>query len=403
MKNPLRMEAGARISSAWKGFLRLYFCFAIASSFSGTFINTYLIRATGSSAGVMVFNIVLAGVQPFVMLAAVRLMRLKGALFSQSIGMGLYAMAFLVLGVLGESAIPYIQWTAAVISAANAFFFTTYALQLLAYTDDGNRDACYGVQNALGGLIGIVLPPLTGILLASFRDFTGYRIIFLLGLVVAAAAAFIALRLEPVSNMSPEVHLGRALRVLLTKKPARAAMLASAANGFYGGTMSFFLNVLIYSIVRNEALIGGMGTATSLIGIAASMLYSRLVRPENRMKSILISLGVMIAATCALMLNVSLAGLIVFQLLLSAVSCFFLNPPTTAYFGVVEQMEELRGLGSEVHALREFWYGGGRVLGILVTILLSDLENGIGLIILIILGVQVIPAFLLKRMKIEGR
>ena len=401
MKIALFHNSEGRISPAWKSFLKLYFCLAVITNFSGTFINTYLIRATGSSEGVMLFNIVLAAVQPFVMLVSVRLMRSRGALFSQAIGMGFYALAFLVLSILGEGAIPYIQWIAAVLSAANGFFFTTYALQILDYAQDDNRDACYGMQSALGGLIGIILPPLTGILLASFEDFTGYRIIFVLGLIVSVIAVCASLRLQPLTNMSPRVQLGKTLKILLTRKPAHAAMIASMANGFYGGTMSFFLSILIYAIVKNEAVIGVMNTACNIIAILSSMVYSRIVRPSNRTQVILISLGVMLLACVVMLFKVNLVMLIAFNLLLSALSGFFLNPPTTSYFGVVEHLEELKGLGSEVHALREFWYGGGRVLGIIVTMLLSDLQNSVGLILLIILGVQLIPALLMKQMQVQ--
>ena len=393
--------SSATVPRAWKVFLKVYACFALMTSFSGTFINTYLIRATGSDRNVMIFNIILAVVQPFFMLLAVYLMRLKSAIFSQRIGFGLYAAAFGLLGVMGEGAVKYIQWIAAMLSAANGFFYTTYALQLLDYVDDGSRDASYGLQTALSGVIGIVLPALTGVLLAAFSDFTGYRIIFFAGLTVSLGAVWLSGRLRPLTNVTPKVHIRRALHVLLTEKPARAAMLASMANGFYGGTMSFFLSVLIYSIVANEAVLGFTNTAASIVGILSSMAYARIVRPDNRRKVILVSLGIMLAAALMLMIEVSLVTLIAFNLLLSALGCFFLNPPTTAYVGVVEHLKSLKGLGGEVHALREFWYGSGRVLGILITMALSGMENGAAVVIMIILAVQIVPAILMKHMQVK--
>lgn len=392
----------ARIPRAWKVFLQVYACFALMTSFSGTFINTYLIRATGSDENVMIFNIILAVVQPFFMLIAVYLMRLKSAIFSQRIGFILYAAAFCVLGVMGEGAVKYIQWIAAMLSAANGFFYTTYALQLLNYVNDESRDASYGLQTALSGVIGIALPALTGMLLAAFSDFTGYRIIFFAGLAASLSAVWLSGKLKPLTNVTPKVEIRRALRVLLTEKPARAAMFASMANGFYGGTMSFFLSVLIYTIVANEAVLGFTNTAASIVGILSSMVYARVVRPDNRRKVIVVSLGVMLSAALMLMFKVSLITLIVFNLMLSALGGFFLNPPTTAYIGVVEHLDSLKGLGGEVHALREFWYGSGRVLGILITMALSGMKNGAAVVIMIILAVQIIPALLMKDMQVKS-
>ena len=102
--------------------------------------------------------------------------------------MWLYEIAFAILIILGERAIPYIQWVSATLSAANGFFYTPYALQLLSYMNDQNRDACYGVQNALGGVIGIVLPLITGFVQVAFEDFSGYRIVFLIGLLLSFIA-----------------------------------------------------------------------------------------------------------------------------------------------------------------------------------------------------------------------
>ena len=108
----------------------------------------------------------------------------------------------------------------------------------------------------------------------------------------------------------------------------------------------------------------------------------------------------MIGASIVLIMNASFPVLILFYFLLSALGGFFLNPPVTAYVGVVENVRQLQGLGSEVHALREFWYGGGRVLGILLTMLLYNKQNSAGIIVLIVLFIQIIPALLMKRMQV---
>ena len=392
----------SQIAPSWKGFLKLFVCFAVFTNFSNTFLSTYLLKATGSQKSVMVFNIVLAGVQPFAMLIAVRLIRLRTPLFSQRAGLFLYAAAFLYLGIAGENAVYNIQWVAGVLSAANGFFYVTYALQLLAYAKDENRDLSYGVQSIISNTIGLILPTLSGLLLAAFTDFTGYRIMFFMGLAACAGAILFSTRLMPIRDITPKAQLGRALRVLVTDKAASAAMFTSMANGFYSGTMAFFLNMLMYSLIENEAVIGLAGTLGSVAAIFASFVYARVVNPENRAKSVVLSLGVMLACTLMLVVRVSLVTLFTFSVLLAGMNAFFLNPPLTAYVNVVERLPALKGLGGEVHALREFWYGSGRVLGILMTLCLSEMKNGAVLVIVIILASQLIPAFLMKRMEHPG-
>jgi len=395
----LLRKPGSCISPSWLKFLWVYACFAVFTYFSGTFINTYLIRVTGSSQGVMIFNMLLAVVQPFVMLYAVCFIRKSTPLISQRIGLWLYAAVFAILGLLGEGAAMYIRLIAVLISAANGFFYTTYALQLLAYTTNATRDESYGLQNVIGGVIGIVIPALSGLLLSGFDSLCGYRMLFAIGLVITIVSILLSTRLDSVTNVAPRAEIKKAFRTVITDHAVLMAMLCSMANGFYAGTMSFFLNVLIYSLSGSEAVIGFVTTVGSVSMILSSIVYARVVRPWNRRKAIFVSLGVMLAASTVLIASISVTTLFVFSVLLSAMSAFFLNPPLTAYLGVIEQTQALKGLGGEVHAIREFWYGGGRVLGIIIAMIFTGLQHGAATVILIILSIQTIPAFLMKYMK----
>lgn len=395
----LRKRSQPVISSAWKKFLWVYACFSVFTLFTGTFINTYLIKATGSSQGVMVFNMLLAAVQPFAMLTAVWLIRRRSALFSQRLGLWLYLIAFVALGVLGEKAVPHIQLISALISAANGFFFTTYALQLLAYATDETRDSCYGLQSVIGGALGILVPSLSGMLLSAFRDFTGYRLLFAAGILITVAAILFSYHLEPVCNITPRSQLRKVLRTIRQDRAVLTAMICSAANGFYAGTMSFFLSMLMYTQSGSEALIGLSATVSSIASILSSVIYTRVVHPGNRGKAILLSVAAVMTATLGLLASTSVAMLFLFNILLGAMSVFFLNPPVTAYLGVIEHTEALAGLGGEVHAIREFWYGGGRVLGVLMTMACAGMKNGTVAVILVILLIQAVPAFLMKRME----
>ncbi|MGN0764356.1 MAG: hypothetical protein ACI4MK_13245 [Aristaeellaceae bacterium] len=309
-------------SEAFGRFLKVYACFAVLIQFQGIFLNTYLIKATGTTQSVMLFNIVLAVIQPFVMLLAVMLIRKTSALFSQRIGLALYAAVFLALCLLGENAVAYIQLIAGVLSAAAGFFYTTYAMQLLGYTTEVNRDACYGIQLALGSLIGLVIPLLTGLMISGFSGFTGYRVLFAVGFSVSLLSLYYSMSLPSfqTANRQKQPELGRALHILLHNRAARAAMTASAANGFYGGTMSFFLNMLMYAMMESEALIGVSTTVCSIAAIASSAIYARIVHVDNRERSVVISVGIMMAVTVLLALRVTVAMIFVYGIILN-ISC----------------------------------------------------------------------------------
>lgn len=391
-----------RISDSWKKFLIFYTCFAVFTCFTNTFINTFLMKATGSTEGVMLYNIVLAMVQPFAMVASVYVMRRKTPLFTQRIGILLYAAVFVTLAVTGEQGVRYIMYISAILSVANGFFFTTYSLQLLSYTQDSSRDADYGLQVVLGNVTGLVLPTLSGLLLAVFSDFTGYRILFLIGLTVSVTALYFSTKLSPLKASADQSGLKKALKAVTHSKAALAAMLSSTANGFYDGTMLFFLNMLIYAVVANEALVGISSTCASIAAIVASAIYVRAVRPKLRAKSILLSVGAAMLLTLSLLVSLSPVIMFILNMAISGLHVFFSNPSLTAYYGVAEHEPGLEGLGAEVHTIREFWYGSGRVIGILMTMFCMNFENGSVFAILIILVLQSIPAILMKKMTYQA-
>lgn len=394
------------VPDTWKRFLRMYICFSIFSVFMNNFITTFMLKSTGDDTSMtMLYNIILAAVQPFAMVAAVHLIRKKTALFSQCVGLGLFTCVFLILMVLGENAVRYYYILGAVFACGNGFFFVTYALQLQAYTRDINRDKCYGLQNIVANVIGLCLPILTGLLLKVFTDFTGYTIMFAMGLIASMGSIWFTMHLDPITEISPRPELGKALSVLLHNRYASAAMLTSSANGFYDGIMLFFLPMLMFRINHNESITGFYTAACALAALAASFVYGKAITPSRRTPSVAISLSSMILLTVALAFIPEsgnafyIATLFVYGVVLKLLSTFFVTPPLMSYFKVVERLPDLHGLAGEVHTLREFWYGTGRVLGILMAMLLMKLSIPNALIILVVLLVQLIPAFLMKRME----
>ncbi len=390
------------ISDAWLGFMKFYACVAVFFSFSNTYIVTFLKRATGSDGDTMLYNLSQLAIQPFAMLAAVWLMRKKSALFSQRIGLALYALVFLAFCAGGEDISRHYMWIGGAISAANGFFYTTYALQLLAYANDENRDASYGLQSMLGSVISLTLPLLSSLLVAGFSDFTGYRILFGACFGVSALSMYFSTQLAPLTNVTPGVHLGKALRVLAKDPSARAAMGATTIGGFYSGSISFFITLLLYSAAGDERTVGLSATVCGVISILAGGAYMRLMRPSRRGPAIAVSLTALILAAAPMLFRVSVGTLLAYSFASAALTPFIFNPPLTAYLGVVERLDELRGLGSEVHALREFCLKVGQIGGTLLTMLLANMKNGAAVIIILILATQYATVPLI-RMMVGGR
>ena len=99
-------KAGNRLSGAFPRFLVVHTLFIAAFTICNIFINTFILRVTGDSTGVKLYNIVLGGVQPFAMIAACYVAKRFTVECAQRVGLGCYAVMYLLMAVLGEGAIP---------------------------------------------------------------------------------------------------------------------------------------------------------------------------------------------------------------------------------------------------------------------------------------------------------
>ena len=86
-----------------KKFIQLQVLFNGMGAILTLFINTFLLNAYGSFSGeVLLYNGIMALVQPFAMMSALKVVEQKDALFAQRIGFVFYGTALIVLCVFGE-------------------------------------------------------------------------------------------------------------------------------------------------------------------------------------------------------------------------------------------------------------------------------------------------------------
>ncbi len=395
------MNNKASVPGVWARFLLVWACFSVFTSFTNTFISTYLIRATGSQGAVMVFNMVLGGVQPFAMVTAAWTTRRLSALVSQRTGLCIYAAAFLFLCVLSEGAAPYSGAVGIALSVANGFFYVPFAFQLLSYTRDENRDRCYGLQNAISGASAVTVPALSGALISAFGSFEGYRVLFAAGLCLSALSVVLSFRLSPVVLPSKAPEFRKVTVRMIKSVPVRASLWATVATGFFNGTLDFFLNALIYSRSGDERLVGFAASAAGAAYVAAALLYSRFATVKRRRPMAAAAIIAAIIAAAPMLFTKSVAAIFAFQIIMKAASAFFITPPLNDYFGAVGRDPFLKDFGGEVHTVHEFPYALGRVAGILMTMAFMHNAGGEAPAIMIILFIQIIPVLLMKRMEKE--
>lgn len=398
MKNNYSQSENHKLSRSFYPFLIMASCFTLVQTVLGTFLSTYTLAATGSAENVKIFNIILALGQPFAMIAAVWMVRRSSAIRAQQIGLALITLVNVYLFAAVEEAANHIFLISALQSVANGFYFTTYACQFVNYTQNENRDKALGVMSIIANVLSLAFSMGSSLLFAAFPGNAGYRIIFLISFVAALVSMAFSFRLAPLTTVSSDrkLYYGYAHKVLFTNRWGRRSMLVSGIEGIRAGLMAFFLNLLLYSMIDSEALVGLNTFLTTLCGIAAFAVYARVVHVQNRYRSAQLSIIAMVLATAGLLAMMNPVGIILYGVVYAALAPFYGTPLSNAYWTVLDKLPELNCCRPETHAAREVYYAIGRVAGIALTMVLPTTNVGSVVALVCVMGMQYVGLLLSK-------
>ena len=175
----MHKKDSSRLSPAFYPFLAMSSCFSVITMIHTTFLNTFLMHATGNTRNVMLFNMILAVCQPASMLLAVVVVRRFSAVRSQQLGLLILAATNIYLYVAVENATNHLYWISALQSISNGFYFTTYACQYVSYTTNENRDKAAGIFALVANTLSLAISLGSGLLFRIYPGYAGYKLLFL--------------------------------------------------------------------------------------------------------------------------------------------------------------------------------------------------------------------------------
>ncbi|MBR5059404.1 MAG: hypothetical protein IKX06_01365 [Clostridia bacterium] len=402
----------ASLGRPYFAFLRMDACIMAIVSLLSLFINTFIVRASGGIDNALIYNMVTFGAQPLFMVAAVFVSRRLSPCVSQRLGFVFYGILFLFIIVTGERSATDLFVVPALLRAAGAgFYYVTYSFQIVEYTTDDNRDAASGIGGTVSSVIALILPLLAGLFLSGFHgSFSGYRIFFSALLCIATLGLIFSLRLAPlrrsVDTADRRAHLSGVLKSLTCTKTGVRVLLITFFKGLRSGALSFFVELLIFSAIKSESLIGVNAALGKTAAILAAVLYGIFVTPKRRAGSVAAASTVIIAAACVLFFKMDRITLIVFSILNAGLAIFITEPELTLYFTVISETDGLKGLAGEVHTVNEFFLAAGEVAGIGLTLFSGHFFPGSGtasvVSVIILAASQYVCALLIHILGKEG-
>lgn len=384
-----------RLTPAFGRYLSVSGAFTVAVVLSNSYFNIFLLRAIGSSMAMMRYNLLLALVQPLVMLCAVRVLRRVSVGFCMRVGLALHAAAYVWLACTNEATESVVYLLSVLFASGNAFYYTSYTPQLLAYTTDETRDTAYGAMGLLSTVATLTLPLMAGFFISAFGNLNGYRALFGISAAALCLGFALSFRLTPVAaGQDKRTRFLATARRIVQNKSMLAAMTATLLNAIRASGTAYYGSLVMYQLLRKESIMGVISTASAICGLLITLVYGRMMRPARRGLMMLLGVGTILVGISVLCLTGTVGGYIVYALLSAAAGVFIDNPVVTAYMGVLQNDEILCENGAEAHTLREFFYASGRALGLLPVFFIADIGRFAAPMLLLITAMQIPSALL---------
>ena len=405
-KNRILNALGAEaLSSLFLSYAMLHLAYNLYANLQGQYISTLLMRSTGGDGDIVkYYNMICFAMNGISMCVASAFVRKRSVTAGTRLGLVFYMTGTGMFLLFMHRLAPVMPLIALVNATGGGFYWIAYSMILSAYTEDGNRDRAMGFLSVICGVVAMVIPLVSGVILSAFGgSMAGYYLVFGMSFAMAVFTLLLSRKQQTLLAPSRETHFRQALRAVIATPLWRLALGAELLKGIREGTFAFFLNLLLFSLVSNEAVIGVNTVLVSLVSILAASLIGRLVRPGNRIRSMLISVTVMMAGIVMLFVSLNPVTIILFNILNSFVSLFLLNPAGSIFLMVVQKAPGAREMQSEIFGIREVWLNVGRIIGIVVTMVMpqSSLGNVAAMAILTVLQYGMVFCYSKVMKKVE--
>ena len=374
-----------RLEDRFLRFFAMRFSFSVFTNIHGAFVATLLIRATGDSKSVMLYNVINYFGTGFFMLVAVAFLRKTTPRLSLQLGILFFILMYAVfLSTMGM--LQYSMFLIALLSGlASGFYWISDSMALTAYSSDHNRDTAMGLLSLGGGFISLTVPFLSGLVISRFHgSTTGYRVMFSVAMVIALFTIYLSTRTEPFFADSPKTDYRSAAKLCFTDRLFLNLCLCDTVKGIREGTIGFFLNILLFQIITDEMIVGVNTLLASVGSILAATFYGKLVRTQTRLRSVRISVMVLLAAALVLLLELSPATILMFSVINSFFSPYLVNPAFSIFVAGIYSSPKALPLKGEILAIRECFLNTGRILGIGITLLMPSTTFGSVLAIIVL-------------------
>ena len=387
-----------------KEFLSYYIVhslYLIGAALSTIFINIFLFRNSSGIETTLLFNIVNFAFMPVGALTAGIFGKRYNLSAMMRSGIAVLNLLYLFLLIFQENVVHY----AYIVGMLNGFYAGLYFLgqntMLLDFTQEDNRDAALSLNGFTSTFAGLVCPLLASLIISAFSDLTGYMILFAVCFALFLTACVLSFKIPKVhtkTKFNPKELIVR----YFTNRDWFFALCGDFMRNIREGVMSFIINILMFSVIRQELLIGVNSFIGSVLTLALYVYLTKRISPQNRKQYYLGASIVLFVSSIPLLFGMNMPVLFGFGLINTVTNLVLFNTSVAMGYQTVGSHPEYRERRIEAMVIRELFTNLGRISAIAVLFFLPKDDTTVSVYLVLICFVNLFTFFFFNNNRILG-
>ncbi len=342
--------------------------FTFALSYA--FINVFLFRQHQDWNVIVPFNLVQFIFIPIGFWVGGALSPRFGHRLSYQLGFLFYGLLLLAVLFLRETAPHYSLELGVLSGLAIGFYYLGQHALTLDLTDAKDRDYFFSLYVLLSSILKIPAPMLAGWVIASFNtgpapsngSLLGYYLIFGFTLLIYLGLIAQSFRLK-VPHETKDFNVRKVLR-LPWGKDYKFLLTAWFFSGIRSGVFWFVTSLFVYKAWNNELAVGNFNTLSTFLAVVTAYVISRWDAYQDRRGGMGYSSILIAVSTLVLAVSLGPIPLLLFGILFSIGSTWFLIGFSAISFNVIEKAHKSQERKLEYLTLRELPLVAGRLMGL---------------------------------------
>lgn len=382
-----------KMSKNFITFSTIHLGFLMFYTLQMVFMNTLLRRFSDGDGVIYLYNMMFFSFIPVGMMLASFSIKKRSHIFTMKSSLYLWiGIAIVTLSLIITKQLHHFWILLSVVSSlANGCYWIAYYIALTEYTDINNRDCGLSIIGIYTGIANVIIPLIGGYIIKIFTNYTGYIIMYSFAFLVSIISIFFTHRFiineDQQKNPDTDIHIIVALKLIFKDKIWLYSSLSEFFRGIRDGVFIFLLNVLMFSVTNNEALVGINAFIAGVINIISNWILGKILYKNsgqnNKVKLLIIAVSSLFLSSL-LLLKLNIITLIIMTCINAFFTIFIQNITQSVFCLSVQVNEESNKLKTESFVLKSYFLAIGRLIGIVLLFMVpkTNLYMVLGIIFL---------------------